>query len=184
MNILKSQIITALFTLAPSVCFSQYYIPSKPENITPQAYARGKQILINSYEQAKNSPYVAIDYWNFAVAYQIMGQPKDSVYAFLEKSSQTERVSFCEIINKYHQSRAVDNTAMFQLIGEPYRVLVSGCETVQSEPMSTPEAYAHKQNLNEALVVQLHNMQQADQRYRTPKYIPGEQSKLDSINLI
>jgi hypothetical protein len=184
MNLLKSIITTALVH-ASYAGFSQYYIPSKPENITEQAYASGKQILISSYEQAKNLPYVAADYWNFAVAYYKMGQSKDSVYAFLEKSSLTERASFCEIVNMYHEKKeGINNTGMFQLIGDPYKLLVSGCETITSAPLMSAEEYARQQNLSEALILQLHQLQQADQRYRTPKYIPGEQSKLDSINLI
>jgi hypothetical protein len=75
------------------------FIPPKPDNVSESDYRRGRLMLENSYTQTNNAKngIVAADYWNIAVAYLIMGQPKDTVYNFLVKSKTIDSSDFCRI---------------------------------------------------------------------------------------
>ncbi len=164
------------------------YIPPKPENISESEYRRGRLMLENSYTQTKSAKngVVAADYWNIALAYLIMGQPKDTVYNFLVKSKNIDSSDFCRIALYANNSYGgIENIKFYKVLGNRYKVLIESCATmeIKSEKEIDIEAYVKSGGLNFELVSELDRIFKLDQKHRAKDYNPELQTPLDRQNM-
>lgn len=178
-----------LTLLSCTMTFGQEnFIPSKPNNVSEADYKNGELILKNSYQQISEDGYniVASDYWNFATAYYKMGQPKDMIYDFLFKARYTNKVSFCEIVNYYHNSKhGIDSTGFYKLLGEDYKELVKDCSETKSEETFNIDDYIKKHNYDKALIYKLNDILNEDQKWRKGKDEDlKKQSEADKLNIL
>ncbi len=161
------------------LCYSQeIFIPTRPDNVSESEFKRGQLILRNSQQQLADDNFriTAHDYWNFAVAYSTMGQPKEVVYDFLFKSKYTDRRDFCEIVKSYHAyKKGIDSTAFFKSLGQEYKLLVEDCSELVSKDSFNIEEYILKNKYDGQLVRRLNNLSIKDQKFR---------KNLDKENLI
>jgi hypothetical protein len=164
------------------------FIPPKPDNVSESDYRRGRLMLENSYTQTNNAKngIVAADYWNIAVAYLIMGQPKDTVYNFLVKSKTIDSSDFCRIALYANNSYGgIENTKFYKVLGNRYKVLIESCATmeIKSEKEVDIKAYVKAGGLNFELVSELDRILKLDQKHRAKDYNPELQNPLDRQNM-
>jgi len=113
-----------------------------------------------------------------------MGQSKDSIFQLLEFSKANDQADFCEIVTVYAKHHGgIENTKMFQWIGEPFKTLASDCAPETTKILISAGEYASQFNLHPALIDQLQTIADHDKRYRAPDYIPEKQRPLDEINI-
>lgn len=165
------------------------FIPSRPENISESDYRTGQWILKNSYQQLAehNYEFVAIDYWNFATAYNKMGQPKELIYDFLFKSRTTDKNKFCEIVLKYHElKKGVDSVVFYKLLGNDYKELVADCSKIVRKEVFDIDDYIRKNKFDKELIYQLNELLEADQKFRNENFKEklNVQTKADELNMI
>jgi hypothetical protein len=163
---------------------AQSYFPPKPEEATDAEYKNGMLILENSYAQMKGGrAKLAHDYWNIAVAYHTMHQPKDSIYQFLVKAKATNESDFCMIAKSDNDRKGgIEYTKFYANFGELYKSLVADC-IIKSEPKIDPIVYAKDNGYDPVLVAKLDSLKNSDQRYRIGKYDPNLQTPLDEKNI-
>ena len=165
------------------------FIPSRPENISESDYRTGQWILKNSYQQLAehNYEFVAIDYWNFATAYNKMGQPKELIYDFLFKSRTTDKNKFCKIVLKYHElKKGVDSVVFYKLLGNDYKELVADCSKIVRKEVFDIDDYIRKNKFDKELIYQLNELLEADQKFRNENFKEklNVQTKADELNMI
>ncbi len=139
-------------------------------------------MLQNSYAQAKNAKngIVAIDYWNIATAYLIMGQSKDTINNLLIKSRAIDESKFCKLALLYHKkNNGIVNTNFHKTLGGSYQELVKGCEAI-SETKETKQTSEVKLGLNEKLISELKEIAKLDQ---TDRFNPVIQEPIDQSNI-
>ncbi len=167
--------------------YSQFsYIPPKPDNVSESEYRRGKLILQNSYIQIKSAKngIVASDYWNFAMAYLAMGQPKDTIYNFLLKSKTIDPPSFCKIATyANNQYNGIENVKFYKEIGIAYKQLIESCSSIEIKPAKEVDilTYAKLGGFNFEVVSELDRIAKLDQKYRLSDNI-DQQRPLDIQN--
>ncbi|NBW36300.1 MAG: hypothetical protein EBR30_15040 [Cytophagia bacterium] len=116
-----------------------------------------------------------------------MGQPKELVYNFLFKSKYTNAEDFCEIIKSYHQIKdGIDNTDLFKLLGQDYKLLVQDCSELILQDTFDIDNYILKNNLNRDLVYRINNLLIKDQRFRKNLFNENttDQQLLDKENIL
>ncbi len=164
-------------------------IPSKPVHISEEEYRHGKLILENSYQQLADDNYniVMNDYWNFATAYSMMGQPKEAVYDLLSKAKFSDKESFCELADLYHEhTKGIDSSRFFRLLGDDYKELVSDCTVKKDRDAFDLEAYIRQGGYDEVLLYRLHALQMADQAFRKKRDAESIAKQLasDQVNIL
>ncbi|UXE66454.1 MAG: hypothetical protein KA713_18700 [Chryseotalea sp. WA131a] len=179
-----------LIILVSEVAHSQEnFIPSRPDHVSESEYRRGSYILENSYKQLAENNYhiVYADYWNFAMAYSIMGQPKELIYDFLVKAKFENKKSFCQVIELHHdRTKGVDSSRFYKLLGEDYIQLIADCSQVNTtEESFNIEEYIAKNRYNKELIYRLNALAEADQRIRGKRNNPklDEQQAVDKRNM-
>ncbi len=167
--------------------YSQFsYIPPKPDNLSEAEYRRGKLLLQNSYNQIKNvkNGIVASDYWNFALAYLAMGQPKDTIYGFLLKSKTIDPPGFCKIAmyanNHYN---GIENVKFYKEIGLEYKLLIETCSSIEIKQGKEIDVltYCKSGGFNTVIVSELNRISKLDQKYRLSDNL-DQQRPLDIQN--
>ncbi len=179
-----------LIMIITSDASSQFsYIPPKPENISESEYRRGRLMLENSYTQTKSAKngVVASDYWNIAMAYLTMGQPRDSVYNFLLKSRTIDPPGFCKIasyVNKYYGG--IENVKFHKELGDQYKQLIDGCSSIEIKPSKEIDAftYAKSGGFNIEIVSELDRILKMDQKFRVQDYNSELQTPIDHQNML
>ena len=169
--------------------YSQFsYIPPKPYNVSESEYRRGRLMLQNSYTQTKNAKngVVASDYWNIAMAYLTMGQPKDSIYNLLLKSKTIDPPGFCKLASyssKYYGG--VENVKFYKEIGNQYTQLIESCSSIEINRAKEIDAltYAKSGGFNVELVSELDRILKMDQKFRYQDYDPELQTPIDLQNM-
>lgn len=164
------------------------FVPSKPDHLSESEYRRGELILKNSMEQVANDNYHMVfdDYWNFAIAYMIMGQPKELIYDYLLKAKFTDRNGFCNLVNLYHQrSHGIDSAKFYKLLGTDYKELVHDCPEVSSKDVFNLDEYILKNKYDRELIYRLNALLQADQKFRDDLKSQKltEQQAVDDLNI-
>jgi hypothetical protein len=153
------------------LCYCQEnFIPTKPDHISESEFRRGELILKNSQQQLADNNYkvTAHDYWNFAMAYSIMGQPKELIYNFLFKSKYIDKTDFCEIVKSYHQiKKGIDSTGFYKLLGQDYKLLIQDCSEMISNESFNIEEYISKNKYDKQLVLKLNDLLAKDQKFRS-----------------
>lgn len=179
-----------LIILVSEVAHSQEnFIPSRPDHVSESEYRRGSLILENSYKQLAENNYhiVYADYWNFAMAYSIMGQPKELIYDFLVKAKFENKKSFCQLIERHHdRTKGVDSSRFYKLLGEDYTQLIADCLQVNTvEESFNIEEYIAKNRYNKELIYRLNALVEADQKIRGKLNNPKleEQQDIDKKNM-
>ncbi len=170
----------AICFFTKSFCFAQYgYIPPKPVEVSDEDYRAGKHSLETARSQI-HGEIVAIDYWNFAMAYSKMGQPGDSIFYFLQLAKVKDEKTFCEIVVRSHQDDLI-NSKLYRKLGDKYKNLIANCSQVQFEQEETnPEQYAEKNKFDLELIKALDRIRLLDQKYRLTD--SGKQILLDNQN--
>jgi hypothetical protein len=170
--------------------FDFNYYPPKPDALTETEYRKGKLILENSYNQIKSSKngLVGHDYINFATAYNLMGQPADTIYALLTKALKLDPQSFCRIIEHIHTTKGgIENYSLYQKIGKPYKDLIESCSKYNSNQNGVtpfdPLSYAIDNNYDTALVLKIDRISNRDQKFRATNYNAVLQTPLDKQNM-
>ncbi len=169
--------------------YSQFsYIPPKPDHVSESDYRRGRLMLQNSYTQTKNAKngIVASDYWNVAMAYLTMGQPKDSIYNLLLKSKTIDPPGFCKLasyISKYYGG--VENVKFYKEIGNQYTQLIESCSVVQTNQPKEIDVltYTKSGGFNFELVSELDRISKLDLKFRADNYDPDLQTPIDRQNM-
>jgi len=171
-QILKVLLLTLSVMSIKHDAYTQFsYIPPKPDNVSESEYRRGKLILQNSYDQIKNAKngIVASDYWNFAMAYLAMGQPKDTIYNLLLKSKAIDPPGFCKIATyAIAQYDGIENVKFYKEIGVEYKQLIESCSSVEIRPTKEVDAltYSKSGGFNYEVVAELDRISKLDQKYR------------------
>jgi len=183
-----NQVGILIFLTSISVFGQENFIPTRPDNVSEKDYNAGEYILKNAYQQVAehDNQFVAADYWNFAVAYYQMGQPKERIYDFLFKSRAAGTKDFCEIINYYHKVKhGIDSAGMYKLLGEDYRILVSDCSTMLTEETFDIDKYIKENNYDKELIYKLNDLITEDQKWRNGSDEDlKKQNKVDSVNIL
>jgi hypothetical protein len=165
------------------------FIPSRPENVSESEYRRGELILKNSYQQLAEHDYNIVygDYWNFATAYSIMGQPKELIYDLLVKARQANKQSFCALVERYHDhSKGMDSSRFYRLLGKDYMQLVKDCSGMTYTYNFNIDEYILKNNYNKELIYRLSTLLEADQKFRgkLKDQKTNEQQTIDESNIL
>ncbi|MFZ6011362.1 MAG: DUF6624 domain-containing protein [Bacteroidota bacterium] len=162
-------------------------IPSRPDHVAESDFRNGELMLKNAYQQVKedNNNVLAHDYWNFAIAYYKMGQPKEAVYDFLLKASFTSRKDFCEIVNVYHDHvKGINNAVLYKLLGKEYEALVEDCLASTASEVFDIETYITANNYDKELIHQLADLLRDDQKFRKGKENDLQQrAEVDRMNI-
>ena len=159
-------LIVAAVVMMGKMAFGQEnFIPERPDNISEAQFRRGKLMLENSWKQVTEDDFkiLASDYWNFAVSYQIMGQPREMIYDFLWKSKTTEKEKFCEIVNHLLKDNPIDSLSFYKLLGEDFRELISGCSHVAKNSFDV-DKYISENSYNKELIYRLNKLLIEDQK--------------------
>ena len=146
-------------------------------------------MLKNAYQQLAEDNYniLAHDYWNFAVSYAKMGQPKQMIYDFLFKAKYADKKDFCEIVKKYHEfSNGLDSSKFYKLLGQDYKQLVLDCDNVETNDKFDIEEYIRINSYDKELIYKLDNLLREDQKLRKEKDTEKlkEQSEFDKVNIL
>lgn len=187
---MKEWVQTILLMLIVSNVMGQFnYYPPKPESVSEKEYRRGRLILENSYSQMKNAKngVVAIDYFNIATAYSIMGQSNDTIFALLLKGYEVDRMGFCYLIKNIHKHYGgIENFTLYKKIGQPYKDLTTKCEREKFEEniAETPHVYAKNNHYDSSLVLELDRILKLDQKYRAINYNAVLQTPIDRQNIL
>jgi hypothetical protein len=149
--------------------YSQFsYIPPRPDHITAEDYRGGIYVLKDSYRQIKSAKngIVAIDYWNIAVAYTMLGQSKDSIYYFLVRSKEINELDFCSLATITNKSKGgVENTRFYKALGQSYKELLTHCEEIE-RGKKKDTATIIKPGTNKELIYKLKRISELDQKAR------------------
>lgn len=187
------KILTAILFLNFCIINAQTidYYPSQKKGISNEDYNKGKYFLENTYKQMKehgNSCYA--DYWNIALAYAYMGQSSKEILELLTKSKIDNPTNFCIIANWAAKDKPIEESKLFEWLGQDFIALVSDCAGVTEnaeEDLKLKDKSAYT-GYNFELIMQLDEILTKDQAYRKEhgfinnSVLVGKQRILDSEN--
>lgn len=174
----KQLLIVFTACLMSTLSFAQFaemdFIPRHKTGISKEDYQRGKYFLVNTYQSIREheNNWVYADYWNVAVAYQLMRVHRDSILGALQTSQEMDTEDFCSIVSHMLEKKnGPKDTKWYATLGDDFLKLVQPCQTIHSTGYSRSEEEDKKEaldltGLDEPLINRLIALMDKDQRYR------------------
>ncbi len=150
------------------------FIPRHKPETSKEDYQRGKYFLVNTYQSIREheNNWVYADYWNVAVAYELMGVQRDSILGALQTSQEMDTEDFCSIVSfMMEKKEGPKDTKWYATLGDDFLELIQPCQTIHPTGYSRSEDEEKKAaldltGLNEPLINRLIALMDKDQRYR------------------
>jgi hypothetical protein len=155
------------------------YQPEWDGSIPESQFNKGKYQLENALAQATRDSraFIMPDYWNFGVALINLGADDSLVLISLQKAVAKDQEGFCDYL------KAMPDNSFQRRFPEYLESIQMECSQLPSSEAFDLETYCMENDLDQALIQLLQQIQEKDGRHRSSKPVDwDQQGPLDQEN--